>query len=938
MSGKDLQISLKITAQDQANKILQQTEQELGKMGKEAKAAADGAKNATVELGNIAKRAKELTTGSKEVNTQLDAMGKEAKTASASSKALSSEIGNISKEAREAAQDARKMTSELGGIGREGARGLREASEQAKQLRNNISNVGSKKPDMNWLSTMSTGLTNVSKVLGDVSTKLEAMKMSGLSDVAVGTGMLAGIYKTTEQAGEIQMKNIELGGVYGLSQDSPEMTHLNQEAKDLSSKTLFSTHDILGIDTELAHAQISKEKLSKVTPEATYLAEIEVGMGKSSSAGRTAYNFARMAEDAGITNDEKKLSKFSDSMYRVINTTHASSEGLGETFKYGMPVVKKIGWDENDMLQASAMAAINGMEGSMAGVHIKDYAQRINPFKYLGSPGGQKQLGAMEDAGLISGVQYDAKGKKIVGFDSAALLSDKDHIKHYSDMIDVLSRKHDEFIAKGAKTQYTLEMTDDEIQKMKEHAQEMTGQDLTGGELEWAALMNHIFGEQGQDFALISSHPEQYAKLNNSLGNQKDLHTQIDTIRDSYEGQKHILLSNLGNLSTEIGNALLPGITDLMKELQPSITSATEWVKANGETVREVAKWTGEIGGFVLAIGAAKLALGGVGSALSPLMNFGKNFVDLVDKQVVSPLKNKYGKTTVEDTIPTKAINANVVNVYGKMVDNVGGNPANGGGVTTGTRTARTTIGETASVAGVEAQTAERAASQNSSRITRALQSGKQSISGALDRGKFMLPVTAAIGVYDVVTAPEGHKVEAGAKASGNIIGGWAGAEAGAAFGATVGSIVPGVGTAIGGVLGGIIGGIAGSVMADKVTDSLLGIKANAESILGSVNTGKGSIWNGYGGSGAYAQGKVEVGKPAPATSYKWGSSGGGSYGFTTAPVTSNAPLASRQSSVVYNDHSTINNNGGNTAEAVKAWESRNWGGNLSRQQPLYGQ
>ncbi|KEO81034.1 phage tail tape measure protein [Tumebacillus flagellatus] len=931
MSNKDFQVSMKITADNKsATKSIQEVEKDLGDLSKESKSAAGNAKAVSTELGNVGKQAKDVASNTKNAASGIDAISKEAKDAAANAKLTASELGNISKESREAAQEAKKAAEGLGAIGRDGVRGLREAAEQAKQLRNNLGDVGGKKPDLKWLDSMSTGLTKASTILGEIGTKLDGLKLSGLTDIAAGTGMVESVLKPADKAGEIQMKDIELGGVYGFSTNSAEMQEMNQQAKELSSKTLFSTKDILGIDTELAHAQISKDKLQKVTPEATYLAEIEVGMGKSSSAGHTAYNFARMAEDAGITNDESKLAKFSDSMYRVINTTHATSESLGETFKYGMPVVKKIGWDENDMLQASAMAAINGMEGSMAGVHIKDYAQRINPFKYLGSASGQKQLSAMADAGLLSGVKTvtTSGGKeKIVGFDNAALLADKDHIKHYSEMIDVLSRKHDEFIAKGVKTQYALEMTDDEIQKMKEHAQEMTGQDLTGGELEWAAMMNHIFGEQGQDFALISSHPEQFAKLNGSMERQKDLHSQIDTIRESYDGQKHILLSNLENLSTEMGNAIMPELTEWMKEMEPMVSSATKWVKANEDLVVSIGKGVAVVGGFTLAMGAAKLVIGGVGSALTPLLNFSKNFIDIVDKQILGPLKKNSAKATVEDTIQTKAINANVVNVYGKAIN--GGGGSSGVGVDPGVGgNGKASNGGAAEV------------SKTPTRTARAVEAAGDYAKGAGTRfAKVGVPIAIVAGAYEFATAEPDHKLEAGAKATGEVVGGWAGAEAGAAMGAGIGTFfAPGVGTTIGAAIGGIIGGALGTEAGQRASKAFMdNFVVHPENVLGSVNVGNGSIWDGYGGSGGYAQGKVQVGTPPPATRTQWSSSGTGSFGFNSVPVTANAPLASMQSSVVYNDHSTINNNGGNPSEAVKAWENRNWGGNLSRQQPLFG-
>ena len=121
-------------------------------------------------------------------------------------------------------------------------------------------------------------------------------------------------------------------------------------------------------------------------------------------------------------------------------------------------------------------------------------------------------------------------------------------------------------------------------------------------------------------------------------------------------------------------------------------------------------------------------------------------------------------------------------------------------------------------------------------KISTAAQAGWGVLKGAGERAKVALPVSIAFGAYDVFSAPEGQKMEAGMKVAGNVMGGWAGAEAGAAMGAAFGSLVPGIGTAVGGLLGGIVGGIAGTALANSLTDSLNNwIKGNSGGSFGGV-------------------------------------------------------------------------------------------------------
>ncbi|GIM47041.1 hypothetical protein DNHGIG_25900 [Collibacillus ludicampi] len=474
-------------------------------------------------------------------------------------------------------------------------------------------------------------LAEQEKKIGKLTAAYEKFKkvaLTGVAITAVGVGIDKGLLNMAKSAGDLQMKQVELGGVYGLDQTSEKLKEIDQLAQDLSQKTLFSKSDIYDINLELAHAGISLEKLKNIVPEATYLGEIEVGMGKSPSASATAYNFARMVDDAGISDDIKRMQQFADQMYRVISVTHATSESIGEAFKYSMPVVKNLGWNEQDNLLATAMEARAGVEGSMAGTHIKDFAERINPFKYLGTKGGQKQLEAMVDAGLISGIHYATKtrtktvgkGKnkhqiteviptnEIVSFDEAALIKDKDHIKSYADIVKILSEKHDAFIKKGSSVDYASQLSKDELDAIQERAKLMTGHELSGGELQWAALWNKIAGEQGQDFAIISSHKENFDRLQKQMEIQKSLHQQIDIIRSTFKGQSHILGGNLETIGLQLGKPI-------MEALVPALVKANELLGKFMIFLNDhpkATKFFGLLAGSVLTFGGALISVAGI--------------------------------------------------------------------------------------------------------------------------------------------------------------------------------------------------------------------------------------------------------------------------------------------------------------------------------------
>ncbi|WCK55433.1 phage tail tape measure protein [Aneurinibacillus sp. Ricciae_BoGa-3] len=610
--------------------------------------------------------------------------------------------------------------------------------------------------------------------------------IAGLAGAWAGGKILGGLGELAKQAGDVQMQMVQLGSVYGLNIDDSKLQEINKLSQDLSQKTLFSQKETLGISLELAHAGISRDSLMKVVPEATYLAEVEVGMGKSSSANQTAYNFARMAEDARITNNEAKMAKFADTMSRVINVTHASSESLGEAFKYAMPVVKNLGWNENDVLVASGLAARAGMEGSMAGTHIKDFAERINPYKYLNTKGGQKQLQAMYVAGLIDNVTFerDKKGKltnKISGFGSAALLQNHDKLKSYEDMIPILAQKHDAYIKKGH------------------------------GELEWAAEMNKIFGEQGQDFAIISSHKDMFEKLKQQMNVQKSLHQQIATIRGTFLGQSHIAQSQLQTIGLQIGQPLMQWATPALKAFTDGLSKLIN-VLQNHPVIAKVAA-------------AAALAVGGLLALTSTLLIVPKllkaaklfNPLSVLKKSTSATMGQRGVRQMTRNRLASMSVNAARVYVNGSISSSSDRGRRVGGSGRRGavqrepiTYSQRRRFSVSRPPQPPERMTLPqriRSTLQRRSPIPRTeLELERLSSLGRVGKAAGIVGTVASVGLagYDLYrTAKQSNWKNAISTKGGQVAGSAIGGVAGGAIGSI---ILPGIGTAIGAYIGSLIG------------------------------------------------------------------------------------------------------------------------------------
>lgn len=96
--------------------------------------------------------------------------------------------------------------------------------------------------------------------------------------------------------------------------------------------------------------------------------------------------------------------------------------------------------------------------------------------------------------------------------------------------------------------------------------------------------------------------------------------------------------------------------------------------------------------------------------------------------------------------------------------------------------------------------------------------------------GKAAIPLSLAMGAYDIATSEDKGKASSGM--AGSLAGGLAGAKLGAMGGAALGSVIPGIGTAVGGALGGLVGGVGGAIFGEELGQSIYeGITSNLEGI-----------------------------------------------------------------------------------------------------------
>lgn len=143
----------------------------------------------------------------------------------------------------------------------------------------------------------------------------------------------------------------------------------------------------------------------------------------------------------------------------------------------------------------------------------------------------------------------------------------------------------------------------------------------------------------------------------------------------------------------------------------------------------------------------------------------------------------------------------------GKWIAGIPATPAVGAAATAGAAAGAAT-GAATGTTEAATRVARRVAAQSAQTAKAATLTGK--IGGVL--GRAALPISAGIGLAEIIAAKPGERIKTAVGATGRIGGAWAGAKGGALAGGALGTmILPGIGTGIGALLGGLGGGIGGA-------------------------------------------------------------------------------------------------------------------------------
>lgn len=492
---------------------------------------------------------------------------------------------------------------------------------------------------------------------------------------------------------------------------------------------------------------------------------------------------AASGEDLAMTSDivtdslsafglqAKDSAMFADVLAAAATNSNTNVAMMGQTFKYAAPVAGALGFSIQDTAIAIGLMANQGIKGSEAGTSLRAMMTRIvKPTKESGE--AMKMLGVNI---------LNANGK---------MKSFREIIKDIRNGMSKLTPESKAAVA-GM----------------------LAGQEAMSGLL-----------------ALVNSSDGDFDKLAGSIDNSSGAAKKMANIRmDNLKGDLEQLSGDWDAFTTKLMSGKIGGLREIVQGVDSWFTGFSESIEKNGFTItsiidgitsaiKKMVKQTAKMDGLPSILSTAALATLVIGA-----FKIGKKFWN-TGKGIAGMLGKGRGRGITDIMGDNTSIHCANVYVYGKNIYD--GGYSLGGGDKRG------------NVGGVPTKTSARGKfgrlGRGVSKGFGILGKGASKLGGLLSKagGKAFLPITLAMGAYDMANSDNKGKTAAGI--GGSLAGGLAGAKLGAMGGAAIGSIIPGAGTAVGGAIGGALGGIGGAIFGEQFGQDIYdGITNNLDGISG---------------------------------------------------------------------------------------------------------
>lgn len=360
------------------------------------------------------------------------------------------------------------------------------------------------------------------------------------------------------------------------------------EAMEYMAMAGWKTEDMLGgIDGIMNLAAASGEELAGVSDIVT--------------DALTA--FGLKASDSG---------HFADILAAASSNANTNVHMMGESFKYVASVAGKMNYTAEDTSLALGLMANAGIKSSMAGTSLRSMITR------LASP-TDSVANAMTDLGisLADGEGNAYSLRQIMD----QLRSSFPEMGKWTQEVTVKQSELDKMLSEGAITeeQYAESLNDAALAA------------FGNADATQASLAAAIAGKQGMAglLSIIGASEEDYNKLAGAIDSASTAFDgqgyaahQAEVMQENLNGQITLMQSAWDALQTELGEMLLPTLTDIVKGMTGVLSAVTDFVRANPKVVKTVAKTAAGFAMFRVAMLSLKLAgLVGAKGIVQILMN-----------------------------------------------------------------------------------------------------------------------------------------------------------------------------------------------------------------------------------------------------------------------------------------------------------------------------
>ena len=496
----------------------------------------------------------------------------------------------------------------------------------------------------------------------------------------------------------------------------------------------------------------------------------------------------------------KDSSMFADVLSAAATSSNTNVALMGQTFKYAAPVAGALGYSVQDVAIAVGLMANQGIKGSESGTALRSMMTRmVKPTK--------ESAAAMQTLGLNI---VDANGK----------------MRPFRDIMKDIRTGMSKLTPESKASVAAM----------------LAGQEAMSGLL-----------------ALVNSSDADFDKLAGAIDNSNGAAQNMANIRmDNLKGDLEQLSGDWDSFTTKIMGGGIGGFREIVQGIDNWFAGFAENVETNGlnvksiidgitSAIKELVGQTVKMEGLPSILSGIALAVAGVGA-----FKFGKKIKNLFKK-------GKGGSSGGgDDMVGEMTVNALHVTLNaarllpgvgdGDLPELPGGRGGGGGKRPPNNRPnwppnnppppppPPPSGGGRVRRYGRKAWDSTKNFGRKSWGLTKNLGRGMGKGLGGLGKGlmkvggKAAIPLSLAMGAYDIATSENKGKAASGM--AGSLAGGLAGAKLGAMGGAAIGSIIPGVGTAVGGALGGLLGGIGGAIFGEELGNSIYeGITNNLEGL-----------------------------------------------------------------------------------------------------------